>query len=221
MPHHSFCAQLIASHRFYPDSFFTPVCHAVLNFAIPRRFRRVGVTVMWVPAWPAVLNCANNSPIQNRQTFTRWEVESSRRRAGRWRSPAVAAHCPPVGPSPHPTSTEAKRSRARSQSSRRRQIPPATPPLPPPPPRHRRVVPSSLAQCASSQPHRPRNPAVLNPVDRSARGGSRAKARAKRSRARAKRSRASSGVAPSWIWWPLRAEGEGVGLAAWISLPSL
>ena len=124
MPHHSFCAQLIASHKFYPYSFFTLVCHAVLNFAISRRFRRVGVTVMWVPAWPAVLNCANNSPIEKgRQTFTRREVEeSSRRRAGRWRSPAVAAHCPPVGPSPHPTSTEAKRSRARSQSSRRRPL---------------------------------------------------------------------------------------------------
>jgi hypothetical protein len=154
MPHHSFCAQLIASHRFYPDSFFTPVCHAVLNFAIPRRFRRVGVTVMWVPAWPAVLNCANNSPIQNRQTFTRWEVESSRRRAGRWRSPAVAAHCPPVGPSPHPTSTEAKRSRARSQSSRRRQIPPATPPPSPPHATDGSCPPPSLNV-------RPRNPTVL------------------------------------------------------------
>lgn len=217
MPHHSFCAQLIASHRFYPDSFFTPVCHAVLNFAIPRRFRRVGVTVMWVPAWPAVLNCANNSPIQNRQTFTRWEVESSRRRAGRWRSPAVAAHCPPVGPSPHPHLY-----RGEEEQGEVPVLPPSADPAgDAPPPRHRRVVSSSLAQCASSQPHRPRNPAVLNPVDRSARGGSRAKARAKRSRARAKRSRASSGVAPSWIWWPLRAEGEGVGLAAWISLPSL
>jgi hypothetical protein len=218
MPHHSFCAQLIASHRFYPYSFFTPVCHAVLNFAIPRRFRRVGVTVMWVPAWPAVLNCANNSPIQNRQTFTRWEVESSRRRAGRWRSPAVAAHCPPVGPSPHPHLY-----RGEEEQGEVPVLPPSANPAgdAPPPPRHRRVVPSSLAQCASSQPHRPRNPTVLNPVDRSARGGSRAKARAKRSRARAKRSRASSGVAPSWIWWPLRAEGEGVGLAAWISLPSL
>jgi hypothetical protein len=155
MPHHSFCAQLIASHRFYPYSFFTLVCHAVLNFAIPRRLRRVGVTVMWVPAWPAVLNCANNSPIEKvRQTFTRREVEeSSRRRAGRWRGPAVAAHCPPVGPSPHPTSTEVKRSRARSQSSRRRPL--STDPAGDAPPRHRRVVPSSLAQCASSQPHRP------------------------------------------------------------------
>lgn len=146
-------------------------------------------------------------------------------RAGRWRSPpAVAPGGGGVPPSPPtvppsarrhtPTSTEAKRSRARSQSSRRRPLSADPAGDAPPPPRHRRVVPSSLAQCASC------NPTVLNPVDRSARGGSRAKARAKRSRARAKRSRASSGVAPSWIWRPLRAEGEGVGLAAWISLPS-
>jgi hypothetical protein len=218
MRHLSFCAQLIASHRFYPYSFFTLVCHAVLNFALPRRFRRVGVTVMWVPAWPAVLNCANNSPIENPTSTPRRPVARPSR-AGRWRSPPAVAPGGGVPPSPPtvppsarrhtPTSTEAKRSSARSQSSRRRPLstdpagdaPHATDGSCPPP---------SLSV-------RPRNPTVLNPaVDEIGcpRGGSRA-------RARAKRSKASSGVAPSWIWWPLRAEGEGVGLAAWISLPSL
>jgi hypothetical protein len=174
MLHHSFCAQLIASHKFYPYSFFTLVCHAVLNFAISRRFRRVGVTVMWVPAWPAVLNCANNSPIEKgRQTFTRREVEeSSRRRAGRWRSPAVAAHCPPVGPSPHPTSTEAKRSRARSQSSRRRPLSadPADDAPPPTPPMGRALLPRSV--CVLATP-----PSSTPLIDRRAEGAGRRRGR--------------------------------------------
>jgi hypothetical protein len=124
MPHLSFCAHLITSHKFHPYSFFTLVCHAVLNFALPRCFRRVAMTVMWVPAWPTVLNCANNSPIEN--PFLQSRARHSR-------TPSPDLHVPGGGGVLPPS-----RRKVEESSRHRRPLSPRRPVATPPPLQRRR-----------------------------------------------------------------------------------